>query len=65
MCMCNMYTLQCYDVNSSQSDLLVAINRLYNWSCVWHLQIALRDVLSALDLLLLRIIVVLAPVVMA
>jgi len=36
----NMYS--CYDVNSSQSDLLVAINRLYNWSCVWQLQIAVE-----------------------
>ena len=34
----NLYS--CYDVNSSQSDLLVAISRLYNWSCVWQLQIA-------------------------
>jgi len=32
----------CYDVNSSQSDLLVAISRLYNWSCVWQLQIAVE-----------------------
>ena len=32
----------CYDVNSSQSDLLVAISRLYNWSCVWQLQIAIE-----------------------
>jgi len=36
----NLYS--CYDVNSSQSDLLVAINRLYNWSCVWQLQIAVK-----------------------
>jgi len=32
----------CYDVNSSQSDLLVAINRLYNWRCVRQLQIAVQ-----------------------
>ena len=32
----------CYDVNSSQSDLLVAISRLYNWSCLWQLQIAVE-----------------------
>ena len=30
------------NVNSSQSDLLVAINRLYNWSCVQQLQIAVE-----------------------
>ena len=32
----------CHDVNSSKSDLLVAISRLYNWSCVWQLQIAVE-----------------------
>ena len=32
----------CYDVNSSESNLLVAINRLYNWSRVWQLQIAVE-----------------------
>ena len=32
----------CYDVNSSQSDLLVAISTLYNWSCVRQLQIAVE-----------------------
>ena len=32
----------CYDVNSSQSDLLVAISRMYNWSCVWQSQIAVE-----------------------
>jgi len=43
---CNMYTLPCYDVNSSQSDLLVAINKLHNWSCVWHLLYILYSVVA-------------------
>ena len=34
----------CYDVNSSRSELLVAISRLYRpkWSCLWQLQIAVE-----------------------
>jgi len=34
--------LKLNDVNSSQSDLLVAISRLHNWSCVWQLQTAIE-----------------------
>ena len=49
----------CYDVNSSQSDLLVAISRLYNWSCVWQLQIAIEKCFVALCLILVIITVVL------
>jgi len=29
-----------YDVRGSQSDLITAVNRLYEWSCNWQLQIA-------------------------
>ena len=24
-----------YDVRGSQSDLFTAVNRLYDWSCIW------------------------------
>ena len=29
-----------YDVRSSQSDLETAVNRLYEWSCIWQLHAA-------------------------
>ena len=40
-----------YDVPGYQSDLATAVNRLYEWSCIWQLQIATEKCFICIQLL--------------